>query len=321
MELPDHSMTVPEGISIAPAHFLTAPDDDFREHIEGNNHEHHIIKIIVNNGNLEMRLFGSFTMVEDRFSFATPELHNEKLCFLTTGILNKLLFGPDPTCNHGNTKTFVVSRKIGISPHIDRALAVTLFCEDHADNASFLQEHFLKFEEVCLDHGKYPWDQLTPNKEYDMNITSGEATMKIPFSFSFYLLCKYNGKLRLGNIDSKLLNVSCKRPVPISFDIISGKYFHPFSIHLRPCEREEDCSMVQDKKAATQIEVQSSLERKSRDEMKGGESSPTMAQNFHGERHTASGGNFILGDTTYNIHQIAEVKRKGSSPKVIESKP
>jgi len=122
MELPDHSMTVPEGISIAPAHFLTAPDDDFREHIEGNNHEHHIIKIIVNNGNLEMRLFGSFTRVDDRFSFATPELHNEKLCFLTTGILNKLLFGPDPTCNHcnhGNTKTFVVSiqKNRNLSPH------------------------------------------------------------------------------------------------------------------------------------------------------------------------------------------------------------
>ena len=149
-----------------------------------------------------------------------------------------------------------------------------------------------------------------------MNITFGEATMKIPFSFSFYLLCKYNGKLRLGNIDSKLLNVSCKRPVPISFDIISGKYFHPFSIHLRPCEREEDCSMVQDKKAATQIEVQSSLERKSRDEMKGGESSPTMAQNFHGERHTASGGNFILGDTTYNIHQMTEDKKEDLSPNV-----
>ena len=111
-----------------------------------------------------------------------------------------------------------------------------------------------------------------------------------------YLLCKYNGKLRLGNIDSKLLNVSCKRPVPISFDIISGKYFHPFSIHLRPCEREEDCSMVQDKKAETQREVQASLERNSKD---GG--GPSTDQDIHGDRNTISGGNNVHGNVIYNI--------------------
>ena len=42
----DCSDEVPEGLRFAPAHFLSAPtDEEYKKCIEGDNHEHFIIKI------------------------------------------------------------------------------------------------------------------------------------------------------------------------------------------------------------------------------------------------------------------------------------
>ena len=317
MELPDHSMTVPEGITIAPAHFLTAPDDDFREDIEGNNHEHYIIKVVATNENLEMRLFGSFTRVEDRFSFDTSELQNGKLCFLTTGILSKLLPGisPNPVCNHGITKIFVVSRKKRVCPHINRALALNLLCEDIVRNdGDKVAKYLERYKEVCFndeDDGKYPWDQLSPNLKYELKIKFGEATKEIPFSF--LKLCRSNGMLRLGDIDSQLQNVNCI--ITISLDIYERPskesewtFVHPFSVHLDPCKPGE-CDMIQAEARETHNEAGRTERERTSTRTPHQGAGPSMAQYFHGERHTASGGNFILGDTTYNIHQMTEDKK------------
>ena len=44
LELKDCSAGVPEGLKIAPAHFLSAPtNEEFRKFIEGDNHQHFLL--------------------------------------------------------------------------------------------------------------------------------------------------------------------------------------------------------------------------------------------------------------------------------------
>ena len=84
IELPDPTMTVPEGLRFAVAHFLTVPEEGFRNIIEGDNHQHHIVKISPRDGGFDVAKFGAFTRVDDKFSFETEDLKNERLCHLTT---------------------------------------------------------------------------------------------------------------------------------------------------------------------------------------------------------------------------------------------
>ena len=69
IELPENSMTVPEGLKFAIANFLTAPTEKFREDIEGDNHEHYMVKIgMKNEGFVKLE---STTRIDGRFSIET----------------------------------------------------------------------------------------------------------------------------------------------------------------------------------------------------------------------------------------------------------
>ena len=74
LELKHCSAGVPEGLKIAPAHFLSAPaDEEFRKCIEDDNHEHFIIKIDKKHDKYQVTTFGSFTRVTGKFCFETDE--------------------------------------------------------------------------------------------------------------------------------------------------------------------------------------------------------------------------------------------------------
>ena len=306
MELPDHSMTVPEGITIAPAHFLTGPDDSHRDAIEGDGHTHYIVKVYFKNGNLHMEKIDSFTKVEGKFSFSTTELQNHSLCFLTTATLFGLIPGK-PYCEHGSVKSFLVSRKTKRCPHIDGAFVLNLLCDEIVTDKTKLQTHLESTGEKEEYVPEHIWKiNISPGQNYQIKTEFGDASRTI--CFSFMSLCRDNGKQVLGDICSNLKTINCRAPQTqkIAFDTYQEEKSIPFHrkvLYIDSCEHEYDCT-------------EAGASRLSKDEMKGKESSPTLAQNFYGERHTASGGNFILGDTTYNIHQMTEDKKEDLSPNV-----
>ena len=129
LELKDCSAGVPEGLKIAPAHFLSAPtNEEFRKFIEGDNHQHFIIKIDKKHGKYEVSTFGSFTRVTDRFCFETSEIRD--LCYLTTGYL---WFEGRPMCNHGAKTALAVKSDGENCPRENGSLELSLLCTGEVD--------------------------------------------------------------------------------------------------------------------------------------------------------------------------------------------
>ena len=302
-------MTVPEGLAIAPAHFLTAPEEEYREYIEGDQHKHHVVKIDSVNGELKMKLFGSFTRVEHRFSFSTEELKNETFCYLTTGMhLMKFLFPSYMnTCNHAIKKTFLFSRKINRCPHWDGALVVNFLCQAVANNEEKLKEYLQTAPETedCLY--KYPWSQLTLGQEYKIESRFGDAVTTIPFSF--IKLCKHNGMLRLGEIYSDPQNINCKELRAVRLNILEGKgddkweAVHPFTMTIDPCTHETACNM-------TNRNLESGLPQRPQasNSASGVQQSIYIStsggdqQNIHGKKNKAQTGGNFHGETNFNMY-------------------
>ena len=303
-------MTVPEGLAIAPAHFLTAPEEEYREYIEGDQHKHHVVKIDSVDGNLKMKLFGSFTRVEHRFSFSTEELKNETFCYLTTVThVMKLLFpSSSNTCNHAIRKSFVISRKMKRCPQLDGALVLNFLCQSVANNEEKLKEYLEDAPETEKCIYKYPWDQLTLGLDYIIESKFGDAEMSVPFSF--IQLCKANGMLCLGGIPSKLPSVNCKEIRPsFWFNILERKeertwkpfgrkeenweIVHRFSMFLDPCKHPEECNM---KHFGT---------KNSRKKVKGRRTQATgdsVEQTTSGSNNKIQGGSVIHSDSvTFNM--------------------
>ena len=85
LELVGDCETVPEGLKIAPVHFLSAPTDElFRNIIEGDKHEHHIVKIVQKKEGYEVEIIDSFVEIRDKFCFETEKFSNKPLCYITT---------------------------------------------------------------------------------------------------------------------------------------------------------------------------------------------------------------------------------------------
>ena len=130
LELKDCPAGVPEGLKIAPAHFLSAPaDEEFRKCIEDDNHEHFIIKIDKKHGKYEVTPFGSFKRVTDKFCFETEEIRD--LCYLTTGYF---WFGGSPKCNHGAKTALAVKSDEEYCPRENGSLELSLLCTGSVDD-------------------------------------------------------------------------------------------------------------------------------------------------------------------------------------------
>ena len=233
IELPDHSMRVPEGLKFAIANYLTAPTEKFREDIEGDNHEHYMVKIDISKG--EFMQIDSTTRIDDRFSIETENLKNQHLCTLAIGYFNY--------CSHGIHKTFLVSRKEQICPHFNGAFDLKLYCKDNAK--SLHKGQTIEGEVPEVVEKKYDdWALRDKQKDYKISVTFGNRKQEM--SFSFYGLCESNGRIKFGDILSGLETINCKDPLPRMIEfIISQKdldYQHPFIHHILPCQHSHACN-------------------------------------------------------------------------------
>ena len=144
IELPNSSDTVPDGLKFSPRHFLAAPDEEFRNHMEGDNHQHYIMKVNKVQGHFVSKEFGTFTSVEDEFCFET-DLKNESLCFLVVTSDNG---EKRPECKHGAQITFGIAQTPDlreVCPSEDETLQLYAICKGQVND----------FKEIFQDHIKY----------------------------------------------------------------------------------------------------------------------------------------------------------------------
>ena len=209
LKLPDPTMTVPQGLAIAPAHFLAAPEEEYRNYIEGDQHEHYVVKIDSLNGHPKMKLFDSFIRVDHKFSFASEGLSNHGFCHLTTaGFLG--FGGGKPQCDHASAaKTFIVSKNINWCPLKNGALRLNLFCDEFASDKNYLEKYFERKGEQCLL--KYnEWNDFELGEHYRIEAKLGRKGEAGKLKFSFLSLCRANGKMTLGSIPSSHHSHNCK---------------------------------------------------------------------------------------------------------------
>ena len=209
LELPEKSDTIPEGLKISPTHFLSVPEDErFRNILEEDNHEHHIVKISEgNDGKLSMKKIGSFTRVTDNFCFGTEDL--ETFCFLTiTG---------DPDCTHGVSTTTAIIQRPGKCPHEDGALDSFVLCKSKLSEFQKSHDGNIKI----LDCNTERYHKLDQKSKYKMKITTlsvneGDNSNNNSVTFNFTNLCKSNGKHFLGNYPRIIEGKNCKNDLKIS---------------------------------------------------------------------------------------------------------
>ena len=321
MELHVHSMTVPEGITIAPAHFLTAPEGNFKDDLEQNGHSHWIVKVNFDNGHFHMQKIDFFSKVGDRFCFATEKFKNQTLCYLTTTGFLPWIGRDEPYCKHGIKKKILLSKKTLWCPHVDGAFTLHLLCFDIfiGSETTVNEDKLCQYLEILGEkevHNKLDsrWDiNLSTHHKFKIKTEFGE-----PIAFSFLSLCQDNGKQVLGDLRTNMELINCKdqnhkpKIVLNTYREEEGKdiLIRPKVLYINPCAHENDCT-----EAGASSPTQEKLKGK------GTESSPSLEQNIRGEGHTIPGGNIIHGDATFNL--VAAVADKGEdlSPKVTDSKP
>ena len=256
-----------------------------------------------------MKQYGSFSKVEDRFSFETSNLKNKRFCFITTATYLdlkcykwKLRRGGVPKCNHATTaKSFIISKKVKSCPHVNGALSLNLFCDELANSKETVSNHFSSLdpeEESIVKYNK--WTQMGSGEEYTVltNFGNEEGAM----DFSFLELCRANGKLTLGSIPSKLPVINCKAYKTLILRIFkrnsdsSRSKRHPAIIPLPPCEHEEPCTANREAESSLRDEDPNSNGRTGNTA-----GNPTINMEVEGNDHNISGGNDIGRDATFNI--------------------
>ena len=235
LESEDCHDKVPDGLKISPAHFLSAPTDEgFREVIEGDKHEHHIIKINKKNGKYEAKTFGNFSRVTDKFCFETEDIR--EFCYITSGILGTG-FGSKPHCNHGAKITFAVEHNGMGCPLEDGSLEFFIQCISKVKDGGKEKVNFLY-------KVSYTLDQIA---SYKMKILPGDEEGVI---FNFLKLCQDNGQLSLGNFPSKWKKKDCKKKVTFECKLYEKssssdweQCYMKFG-KIDPCIHPQPCSLL-----------------------------------------------------------------------------
>ena len=100
IELEEPHVVVPEGVTIAPVHYLNIPhSEELRDTLEADSDDiHTIVKLTWNGHDFELETFGQFKEVVSQYCFQTGELVGQPLCHLATAsfLSSKL----KPLCFH-----------------------------------------------------------------------------------------------------------------------------------------------------------------------------------------------------------------------------
>ena len=167
LELPTKFDTVPEGLKISPAHFLSVPDDESFRSPE--NHEHHIVKVSQDDdGEFTMKKFGTFTRVTDNFCFETEDLKHQTFCYVTTTTLESGEKEEILDCDCGVSTTTVVIQKEGKCPHEDGALDSFVLCKSRIECFKKMYAGKFKIQILDLDQNYYP--SLDKSLNYKINV-------------------------------------------------------------------------------------------------------------------------------------------------------
>ena len=217
LELADRSLTVPEGLSFAPVHFLTVPNcPDFSEALESKRDVHHVVKLTKVGGTFLFQKYGNCTRIDSEYSIATEDLKNESLCFITTVIFG---FGKKPQCKHGAIKQFFTVHNSFVCPQINDALKLFCVCEGSVNN--FKKEH--QESEKVLD---ILWKaNIEPSLKYKLEVTLGKKKTTFEDKISHKNLCKWNGVLPLGSLAAEYEAIDCRdsEKCKIVFEVFSKK--------------------------------------------------------------------------------------------------
>ena len=295
LESEDCHDKVPDGLKISPAHFLSAPTDEgFRGVIEGDSHEHHIIKINKKNGKYEAKTFGNFSRVTDKFCFETEDIR--EFCYITSGIWGTG-FGSRPHCDHGAEMTFGVEHNRLECPLEDGSLEFFILCKskvidygkDQAKEMIFLNE-----ESQILD--------TATAVSYRMEILPGCERGSI---FKFLELCQKNGKLSLGNFPSEFKDKNCKKRAQFKCTLVK---LTPQSEELKYtkfgkilCNHPQQCSLLVKETEEGELNLASRLN--SRLNIRG--------QNSNNEKHDTGSTNLVVHGNVGSIGSI-----RGQNPDV-----
>ena len=103
LELINHRDVVPDGVVMAPVHFLTVPLEQYRDALDNDGDVHYVLKITKEGEKFSVKKYPSTARFDSKFCVETGELAGEKLCYITTGIFG---FGRRAVCNHSAIKTF-----------------------------------------------------------------------------------------------------------------------------------------------------------------------------------------------------------------------
>ena len=212
LELPDDSETVPEGLKIAPVHFLSPPTDErFRNFIEGDKHEHHIVKIVQKKEGYEVEIIDSFVEIRDKFCFETEKFSNKPLCYITTVFMG---FGEKLVCSHGAQIRFAVSQITAKCPHQKGALELHAVCKSMEETFQEKQE---KARRTLLFEFPDEGIKLDTFSDYKLKTTPGDSVDGKAFSFSE--LCRDSGIKLFGNLPRDITPRNCKEEVDVEFNI------------------------------------------------------------------------------------------------------
>ena len=212
LELAGDCETLPEGLKIAPVHFLSPPTDErFRNFIEGDKHEHHIVKIVQKKEGYEVEIIDSFIEIRDKFCFETEKFSNKSLCFITTVFMG---FGEKPFCSHGAQIRFAVSQITAKCPHQKGALELHAVCKSMEETFQEKQE---KARRTLLFEFPDEGIKLDTFSDYKLKTTPGDSVDGKAFSFSE--LCRDSGIKLFGNLPRDITPRNCKEEVDVEFNI------------------------------------------------------------------------------------------------------
>ena len=229
--------TVPQGLKISPAQFLSAPEDGrFRKMIEGDKHKHHIVRIVKKEGGYELEIIDSFIEIRDKFCFETEKFCGKPWCYITTVFWG---FGERAVCEHDALVKFVVSHHSTVCPHRRGALKLNILCK------SLVETFMAGTENIKME---FPEEEFQLDTYSDFQLmTSAEDGA----SFSFKELCKAAGRKTLGNLPRNIKEKNCKRNVDIDCRIMKRvdniwesklilDEILPRCLHMSDCEEQSE---------------------------------------------------------------------------------
>ena len=222
---------------------MSVPDDErFRNILEEDNHEHHIVKVSQgDDGEFTMRKFGSFTRVTDSFCFETEDLKNQTLCYLTVTTGDSEEEEGKPVCNHGVSTTTAVIQAERKCPHEDGALDSFFLCESKISD--FQKEH--KENIKILDSNKKRYHKLNRTSKYRMEIRPGDNST----TFNFLDLCKSNGEHYLGNYPRNIETKNCKTNLKVCLTLMERDHDDwdqklSTIADIESCQHEHECEFL-----------------------------------------------------------------------------